>query len=87
MPTWSAHPVNLDDIMPGVCDTHVQTSQASLCNIDAPQSTYWPGIHACQPLTTKNNCFTIMGTNYPKCKWKHTHDGSHCIMQLEQGCL
>ena len=71
--------------MCGVCDIHAQASQASLCNIDMPQSTYWPSMNVCQQLTTKTYCFTLSGTNYPKYKCEHAYDGSHCITQWEQG--
>ena len=71
----------------GMHNMHMQASQVSLCNIEMPQSTYWPSMHVCQPLTTKSNHFTFSGTNYPKCKWEHALDGSHCIMQWEKGCL
>ena len=58
---------NHNDVMCGVYHTCMQVSWASLCNIDVPHYTYWPGIDAYQPLTTKINCFTSLGNNYPKC--------------------
>ena len=33
MPTWSAYPVNPTDIMLGMCESHVQVSQASQTSI------------------------------------------------------
>ena len=45
----------------------------------------WSGVCVCQPLwTTKNNHFAFSGINYPKCKWEHANDASHCIIQWEQ---
>ena len=81
MPHGTSQFVNSNDIMCGSCNMHVPVSWASLHNIDMPHSTYWPGMYMCWLLTTKINCLTFSGNNYPKCKPEHVHDGSHCIMQ------
>ena len=47
MPMWSTPVVNPDDVMHSMHDMHVQVSQASLHNIDAPHYAYWPGMCAC----------------------------------------
>ena len=81
MPMWSTHAANPNDLMSGVHNMHSQASQPSILNLDAPQSTYWSSMHTCQLSTTKINCITFSGTNYPKCKLEHAHDGSHCTTQ------
>ena len=67
-------------VMLGVCNSHIQVSWAFIGNIDAPCSTYWPGIHMCQPLTTTH--FWVQITQ--KCKWEHAHVSSHCVTQWAQ---
>ena len=52
IPMWSAHAVNPSDAFYVILMYHIIQS----------------GMHACQPLTTKNNCFTFLGSNDPKCK-------------------
>ena len=78
MHIWSTCAANPNYIMSGMHESCAHTSQTFLANIHELHFTYWAGMHPCQPLTVKINCLTFSGYNYPKYKWKHAQDGSHC---------
>ena len=75
------HAMNPNNVMGSLHDMCMLVS----CNYYMPTITYWTGMQACQPTTTKINCLTFLGTNYQKCKQEHAKKDSHCHAQWEQG--
>ena len=59
MPCVVTCAVNPNDVMCGSHDMHMLASWVYLCNYFIPTITYWTGVQACQPTTTRINCLTF----------------------------
>ena len=59
MPCVVTCAVNPNDVMCGSHGMHMLASWVYLCNYFIPTITYWTGVQACQPTTTRINCLTF----------------------------